>query len=111
MMTRCRWIKVGEPLGGLLAQLKSGSILSPVGVGKNEDFVGAAVASIGNFFDQHHGVRTHTLAEILNEHLRGLVDEVFLLRFREGGFGLNDAVPYSKRPPRRARHDEHDLKL
>ena len=86
-MTGCRWIKVGEPLGGLLAQLKSGSILSPVGVGKNEDFVGAAVASVGNFFDQNHGVGSHTLAEIVDEHLRGLVDEVFTPGFVRAASG------------------------
>lgn len=40
-------------------------VLGPTGLGYDEHFVGAAIAAIGNFLDQHHRVRPRRFAKIL----------------------------------------------
>src|SRR5690349_20768804 len=55
-----------------------------------EHLVGAAVAAVGHFLDQHHRMRPGGLAKVIDEHRRDAMDDLLLLGLAECSLGNFD---------------------
>src|SRR4051794_20711125 len=60
-------------------------ILGPISIRHGKHLIGPRISAIEHLLNEDHCVRTRALAEIVDEHRSGAMDQLLLLRFVEGG--------------------------